>query len=206
MLLLYLLHTLFSCTLQISWFTYLYIRWKWKRFLRLKKEWFHYKSHKGLVYGSSICPFLYIILTKGPSHQLYAPVHLLKLHAFKLKKKRSQLEKKNTSKTQKADSKTQECPKPHWCRPKWTSSRQRQLIRKVPGRKRSRLYGPNRNSYVTHVCYVLGRIVLSLRPFFFFLVVCLRGWWPPARGRDQVAVYIDLAKWARVRGGGVMKG
>lgn len=37
----------------------------------------------------------YIILTKGPSHQLYAPVHLLKLHAYKLKKK-SQLEKKNT--------------------------------------------------------------------------------------------------------------
>lgn len=35
----------------------------------------------------------YIILTKGPSHQLYAPVHLLKLHAYKLKKK-SQLEKK----------------------------------------------------------------------------------------------------------------
>lgn len=39
----------------------------------------------------------YIILTKGPSHQLYAPVHLLKLHAYKLKKK-SQLEKKNPQK------------------------------------------------------------------------------------------------------------
>lgn len=100
MLLLYLLHTLFSCTLLISWFTYLYIRWKWKRFLRLKKEWFHYKSHKGLVYGSSICPFLYIILTKSPSHQLYAPVHLLKLHAYKLKKK-SQLEKKTPQKRKK---------------------------------------------------------------------------------------------------------
>lgn len=39
-------------------------------------------------------------LTKGPSHQLYAPVHLLKLHAYKLKKK-SQLEKKTPQKRKK---------------------------------------------------------------------------------------------------------
>lgn len=50
-----------------------------------------------------------------------------------------------------------------------------------------------------------GSFFLSVR-FFFFLVVCVRGGWRPARGSDQVAVHIDLEKWARVRGGGVMKG
>lgn len=62
--------------------------------------------------------------------------------------------------------------------------------------------------FVCHASLLPSRTDRSFSPsvFFFFLVVCVRGGWPPARGSDQVAVHIDLEKWARVRGGGVMKG